>query len=161
MVTILLFRWPLDLLIYSGLSRCCTARGSSIKLLGSVKYVAKMVVRCLRMSKVAIFVVWDLKWCLVKYEKYGTLSIYYVTQRGEGGVFLSVLLGNISITDEREWVKIGIAKFMNGNFVILISTDLKFLSMNIPLKVFPFNDNVPDDKQGCQIIRKFLHYIKN
>ena len=38
--------------------------------------VTKMVTGCLRMTKVAIFVVQDSKEFLAEYEKYGTLSIY-------------------------------------------------------------------------------------
>ena len=43
----------------------------------SFKSATKMVTGFLRMTKVAIFIVWDKKVYLAQYEKYGSLSIYY------------------------------------------------------------------------------------
>ena len=42
-------------------------------LVGLVKSETKLVTGCLRTTKVVIFVVWDKKGFLAKYEKYGTL----------------------------------------------------------------------------------------
>ena len=39
----------------------------------------------LRMIKVTIFVVWDKKWCLVKYKKCGTLPIHVLCSDGHRG----------------------------------------------------------------------------
>ena len=57
-------------------------RKSVVKLLGLVKSVNKMLTGCCRMTIDAIFAVHNKKGLLVKYGKYGALSINDVKQRG-------------------------------------------------------------------------------
>ena len=47
-----------------------------VKLSGLVESLTAIVKGCLKPIKVAIFVVLDFKGVLVKYKKYGTLSVY-------------------------------------------------------------------------------------
>ena len=35
---------------------------------------------------------------------------------------------------------------------------LNFLSVNVPLEVLPLDDDVPDDEEGRQVLRKFLDF---
>ena len=46
-----------------------------VQLSGLEESVTEMVTGCLRMTKLAIFLVWDLKGFLAKYEEFGTLSV--------------------------------------------------------------------------------------
>ena len=52
-----------------------STRSLLLKLLGLVRTATRMVPRCLRHKKVAIFLVCEAINVLVKYEKYGTLCI--------------------------------------------------------------------------------------
>ena len=67
-----LYNWPFPL--YT--SKELRMRRSLATWSGLVKSATKVVTGSLRMTKVVIFVVWDLKVFLAKYEEYGTLSIY-------------------------------------------------------------------------------------
>ena len=51
-------------------------RESLVKLSGLLNYVAKMVTGCLKNNKICYICSIKLKGLLVRYEKYGTLSIY-------------------------------------------------------------------------------------
>ena len=60
-------------------------RRSLVQLSGLEDSVTKMVTGCLRMTKLAIFLVWYLKGFLAKYEEYGTLFVN-VGSKESGGV---------------------------------------------------------------------------